>query len=217
MNDSGRTGALDRLRRWAGYPVIYMFTVTFLFTAVLIGIANATRGRVEANRLFLFERAVLSAVGAGPESIASPARVHSLFNRTVLPPSPSSGGAYRHMDGERLVAYALPIEGQGFWDVIRGVVGIAPGGRALTGIAFYQQKETPGLGAEISKPRFRGQFEGAGLSDGPVPLALYPSSSAKSEHHLDAVTGATETCTRLERIINTALVEWRGRVTRSTK
>lgn len=51
----------ERLRRTALYPVVYMFLITFLFTAILIGIAHATHARVDANEKIMFERAVLMA------------------------------------------------------------------------------------------------------------------------------------------------------------
>ncbi len=76
-------------------------------------------------------------------------------------------------------------------------------------IAFYEQRETPGLGAEITKSYFREQFKGLKIKDRDVPVRLMPIGTRTSEHEVHAITGATQTCTRLERIINQSLRTWR--------
>jgi Na+-transporting NADH:ubiquinone oxidoreductase subunit NqrC len=65
------------------------------------------------------------------------------------------------------------------------------------------------LGAEITKPQFKNQFDGKRLAEGDVPMELKPAGTELDVNEVHAVTGATQTCTRLEGIINSALVEWR--------
>lgn len=196
------------------YPAFYMFTVTFAFAAVLIGLSRVTRENVEANRRIMFERAVVSALGLIDEGSATHGEIHDLFVNAVGAPANGTGGAYVMKDGSRITAYALPFEGQGFWNVIRGVVGIQADGSSMTGISFYEQNETPGLGAEITKGYFRGQFEGKRLSWRSTPVRLM--STAGEDHtgegKVDAITGATQTCMRLEDMLNAALKEWRNEV-----
>ena len=83
---------------------------------------------------------------------------------------PSSGGAYTLKKDGQMAAYALPFEGQGFWACIRGIVGIAADKKTVTGITFYEQSETPGLGAEIVRPAFRNQFKGKVLAQKEKPI-----------------------------------------------
>lgn len=135
--------------------------------------------------------------------------MYELFTQRVRDPDASSGGAYRVIQGERLQAYALPIDGQGFWDQIAGVIGIEPDMETITGIAFHQQKETPGLGAEIAKPYFSRRFIGRKLTPGDQAIALVAAGQEPGESEFQAITGATQTSTRLEKIINRALKEWR--------
>ncbi len=59
----------------------------------------------------------------------------------------------------KLLGYAFEISGEGFWDVISGYLAVSPDRRTILGIAFYRQSETPGLGAEITKPWFEEQFK----------------------------------------------------------
>jgi len=63
-------------------------------------------------------------------------------------------------------------EGQGFWARIRGIVGIAADRKTVTGITFYEQSETPGLGAEIVRPAFRNQFKGKLLAPKERPITM---------------------------------------------
>lgn len=194
---------LAEFRNRPAYPVVYMFVVMFCFTAVLVGLARSAADRVEANRQIMFEKAVLLALGIEVGGLSSSA-VHEKFLGTVNPPTPESFGAYTSDEG-----YAVPFAGQGFWNTIRGIVGVRHDGRTLTGIAFYEQSETPGLGAEIVKPRFRDQFKGVVLVDGPAPVQLRPGGAEAEPGAVHAVTGATQTCTRLEKILNDALRTWR--------
>lgn len=206
-NGNDRTRG-KRFREQPLYPVFYMFAVMFCFTAVLIGLSRATGDRVEANRQIRFETAVVKALGIDVPPRASPAMLHKLFTENIEPPADTSGGAYRLVREGAVTAYALPFEGEGFWDDIKGVVGLEPNGSTLKGVAFYQQKETPGLGAEITTATFRDQFAGLRLQDGSRPLALIPKGRDTGRGEVHAITGATETCTRLEGILNRAVRQW---------
>ena len=196
-----------RERPW--YPILYMFVVTAFFSAVLIGLSRFTRDRVEANQRVALERAVLEALPLDlPKRIPS-AEVHRLFVERVTEPTTESMGAYVLMQDGRPQAFALPVEGQGFWDMIRGVVGIAADRTTITGISFYEQNETPGLGAEITQPPFRNQFPGKTIAPEGKPLRILPAGSRLGPSDVHAVTGATQTCTRLEKFLDEALTRWR--------
>jgi len=213
MGDATTGGsAAERLRQQALFPVAYMFVATFLLASVLVGVARFTAERVQANSRVLFERAVLESIGIEPDG-GTPLELHRVFEQRISPPSEAAGGAHVVHEGERVFAYVLPVEGQGFWDVIRGVVGIAPDGRSLLGIAFYEQHETPGLGAEIVRKDFRRQFESLLLgSDEEAPVMLRPPGAQLGTGDVHAITGATQTCTRLEGMLQRALSAWRRKM-----
>lgn len=54
--------------------------------------------------------------------------------------------------------YVIPINGFGLWDAIYGFLALFPDANHILGITFYEQSETPGLGAEISEPWWQEQF-----------------------------------------------------------
>jgi len=199
-----------KLRDRTWYPVAYMFVVTAAFSVVLVGFSRVTRERVEANRLLAFERAVLQASSLSVAPDASGPELHALYARSVRDPDAGSAGAYRVIENGSLRGYVLPFEGRGFWDVIKGVIGLAPDRRTITGISFYAQRETPGLGAEIVKPRFRAQFTGGKrMAEEGEPLVFKLENEPTGPTEVNAITGASQTCARLERIVNDRLAEWR--------
>lgn len=191
------------------YPIVYMFVVTAFFSSILIGLSRFTQARVEANQEAAFEKAVLLCLPLEiPEKISS-AEAHRIFVDKVVPPDDFSAGAYRLLEGEKMAGYALPISGRGFWAEIRGVIGIEADRKTITGIAFHKQAETPGLGAEITGLSFRKQFVGKRIAEGEKPISFRPAGSEAGESDVHAITGATQTSTRLEKIINERLALWR--------
>jgi len=197
-----------RDRPW--YPVLYMFAITAFFSAILIGLSRFTQERVEANQQVAFERAVLEALPLDLPPKISSGQVHRIFQERVRAPAHGTGGAYTLMQDGKVAGYALPVQGQGFWDMIKGVVGIAPDRTTLTGISFYEQNETPGLGAEIAQPPFRSQFPGKRIAETGRPLSILPVGAKLGPSDVHAVTGATQTSTRLGAFLDPALSRWRS-------
>lgn len=56
--------------------------------------------------------------------------------------------------------YIIPVYGAGLWGPIWGYIAFDNNGDTIYGAYFAHQGETPGLGAEIEKPAFSGQFDG---------------------------------------------------------
>ena len=200
-----------REKRW--YPILYMFCVTAFFSSIVIGFSQFTRDRVTANQQITFEHAVLSVLPGMYDPKASDLELHKKFEERLDKPDESSAGAYTLKENGHLVAYALPIEGQGFWATIKGVIGIDADKKTITGLFIYEQNETPGLGAEIAAPPFRNQFEGKVISATDKPLNIKRPGSELGQSDVHAVTGATQTSTRLEKVINDALKSWQQNIT----
>lgn len=194
-----------RERAW--YPVAYMFVITVVPTAILLGLSEGTRERVKRNERLAFERAVLQALEPTLPRKMRNAEVHELFVARVE--TNLVGGAYPYKKDDKIVAYALPIEGQGFWAPIKGVIAINADLRTVRGISFYEQSETPGLGAEIAQDWFRLQFTNVVLETAEPVL---PFRYAGGKGKVDAVTGGTQTSTRLERFLNARLAGWLQRM-----
>jgi len=196
-----------REKKW--YPVAYMFIVTAIISTFVIGFTQATNKRVKANEKLIFEQAVLTALGLyNSEKKLSGIELHNIFIKKLKEPDRQTAGAYTLVEDGTIRAYAVPLEGQGFWATIKAVIGIAADKKTVTGFAVYQQNETPGLGAEISKPEFRSQFVDKVLRQGVNFLTIARPGTLLDQSSVHAVTGATQTCTRLEKLINEGLRQW---------
>jgi Na+-transporting NADH:ubiquinone oxidoreductase subunit C len=196
-------------KKW--YPVVYMFVLTAVFSSLVIGFTQSTIKRVEANEKLIFEEAVLATLGLYNPNLSG-LEQHKIFVEKIKEPSAQTGGAFTLVEGDRIVAYALPVEGQGFWATIRAVVGIDADKKTIKGFAVYQQNETPGLGAEIAKPEFRNQFKGKIISNEAKPLNINRPGTPLDESSVHAITGATQTSVRLEKLINDGLKNWKEKM-----
>jgi Na+-transporting NADH:ubiquinone oxidoreductase subunit C len=198
----------------AFFAIIYMFVVTAFFSFLLIGFARATERRVRSNEQLAFEKAVIEVFQL--DENLSQREIHNTFEKLISKPDEHSAGAYLYKENDLTTGYAVPVEGKGFWAPIKGIIGLEADRETITGIAFYQQNETPGLGAEITKDKFRNQFVGRKLEQSDKPFGIKPFGSQLKENQVHAVTGATQTCTRLEKLINEDINNWRVKMTERT-
>ncbi len=199
-----------REKKW--FPILYMFIVTAFFSSIVIGVSQFTKQRVVANQKRSFEQAVLAVLPGAYDVNAGNLELHRRFQEQIDKPDEFSAGAYTIKKDGRLAAYALPIQGQGFWAPIKAVIGVAADKKTITGVTFYEQKETPGLGAQITTIKFRSQFQGKIVSTGPKPLSFKRPGDVLGKSDVHAVTGATQTSARLEKIINEGLKNWQQKM-----
>lgn len=114
-------------------------------------------------------------------------------------------------EDEKPVGYVIPVNGFGLWDAIYGYLAIKPDGNTVIGISWYDQKETPGLGANISEAPWQSLFPGKFLfqpsADGQTNVKTAPlgiivvkgkvtdvlGDSPKSKSAVDGMAGATLT------------------------
>ena len=101
--------------------------------------------------------------------------------------------------------YAFPVGGPGFWGPIYGMAGVDPEATKILGLAFYKHSETPGLGGRISEDWFVDQFKGLPIytiEGNKNIFFLTPSGNKSSPNQLDAITGATNTSSAVEKFLN---------------
>jgi Na+-transporting NADH:ubiquinone oxidoreductase subunit C len=201
-----------KLKNQTWFPILYMFVLTLLISSILIVFGIFTRQRVEDNTRIAFERAVLEVLPIDLPVKISASQIHQLYTQLIREPDSLSGTALRYVQADSLIAYALPIEGSGFWATIKGVIGIAVDRKTVTGIYFYEQNETPGLGGEIASKAFRSQFIGKELAMSQVPLEVRITTAPVDMNAVHAITGATQTSMRLGMFLNKELIAWQQTV-----
>lgn len=105
--------------------------------------------------------------------------------------------AYKVQDGKGgTSAYIIPINGKALWGEVRGFLALKNDRNTVIGINFYEQKETPGLGARIaSDTTWLNQWEGLKAFDpenGKPKLGVAKGPGQKP-HTVEGLTGATLT------------------------
>lgn len=102
-------------------------------------------------------------------------------------------------------AYAVPVFGKGLWSTLRGYLSLEKDLRTIRGLTFYDQGETPGLGAEIGNSEWQAKWRGKLTLDetgklvsvmvvkGKV-LDRFAPSDPMVPHCVDGISGATLTC-----------------------
>ncbi|MCE5316873.1 MAG: NADH:ubiquinone reductase (Na(+)-transporting) subunit C [Parachlamydia sp.] len=107
--------------------------------------------------------------------------------------------------------YVIPVNGLGLWDAIFGYLALSPDGNTVIGISWYDQKETPGLGANIAEKPWQMNFPGkkifqesatasADLKTAPLGIVVVKGKvtdvygeAPKSKSAVDGMAGATLT------------------------
>ena len=127
--------------------------------------------------------------------------------------TPEILSVYIRKDGDKDGAYALPVYGVGLWGPISGYIALDPQGREISGVTFFAPKETPGLGAEITKDKFKTQWVGKKVTGkgGATQTVHVVKGQAKVicpndvEHCVDGVSGATITSRGVDAMVEQAL------------
>ena len=113
-------------------------------------------------------------------------------------------------DGSDGQAQAVAVEfaGPGLWGPIKGFLSLESDRQTIRGIIFHQQEETPGLGGDIATEGFRGQFKGKSIVDVSGAAGIYlVRDGASAANEVDAITGATITCNKVEEMLNKTIVQ----------
>ncbi len=92
----------------------------------------------------------------------------------------------------------LPIRGYGLWGTLYGYISIEDDFNTVSGIEFYDHKETPGLGAEVDNPKWKAQWKGKKIyKDNEVNLEVIKgkveAGDSESTYKIDGLSGATIT------------------------
>lgn len=97
-------------------------------------------------------------------------------------------------------------KGMGFWDQIQGILVLNPELKNIVRIEILDQTETPGLGARIEEAWFKKQFESFPLKwDQPAKSRIIFGKENVNGNVINAITGATQTSSALERMLNSEL------------
>ncbi|HCE2580188.1 TPA: Na(+)-translocating NADH-quinone reductase subunit C [Vibrio parahaemolyticus] len=108
----------------------------------------------------------------------------------------NTGIVYLVKNGDDVSKVIIPVHGNGLWSMMYAFVAVETDGNTVSGITYYEQGETPGLGGEVENPSWRAQWVGKKLFDEnhkPAIKVVKGDAPAGSEHGVDGLSGATLT------------------------
>lgn len=114
---------------------------------------------------------------------------------------------YRAMNeqGEQ-VGWVIAARGQGFADILEVLVGLDQDLSRITGLYVLEQKETPGLGDNITSEEFRGRLKNKSTA---VALAV-TKTTPRAPHEVQGITGATISSSSVIGLVNGAVARFRA-------
>lgn len=192
------------------HALVYAAAMGAICALLLTGAAELTADAREANRIAEEYRNILGVLNVPVSAGASSAELKTIFEKNVRRKAVGELETYEYVsaDGNSAGAVAVAFAGPGLWGPIKGFLALEPDLATIRGIAFHEQEETPGLGGEIASDKFRSGFVGKRIrgADG-EPGIVIRADGAVDLNQVDAITGATMTCDKVEQMINEVIVK----------
>lgn len=165
------------------YTIIFAACLSLVSSVLLSGVFMSLKDKQDENKALDKQINILKAAQITPNSDKE---AKELYKRLVIPMVIDRNGqefseknpqSITETDPQYLALYAIkkeenspdikayvyPVAGKGLWSSLYGYLAVDNLGKNIVGITFYQQGETPGLGAEIEKKWFRDNFIGKSL------------------------------------------------------
>jgi Na+-transporting NADH:ubiquinone oxidoreductase subunit C len=128
-------------------------------------------------------------------------------NEAQIQRVPNYASVYLVMSkGGTVEQVVLPVEGVGMWGTCYGFIALDRDGNTVRGLTFYEQKETPGLGGEISNPKWQALWHGRKVFNAQWEPKLtvikgHAGPPDQDPHRIDALSGATITSNGVARLM----------------
>jgi Na+-transporting NADH:ubiquinone oxidoreductase subunit C len=205
------------------YTFRFAAMLTIVFSVLLAGAATLLKPRQLENEKLDKKKNILVSVGVKPANGESytrkeiqdqyaakireyvidasgeivegkkPADIDSKNKNGMLP-------LFTSVESGKVVSYVLPVSGKGLWSTIYGYLALESDLNTVNGVTFYKHGETPGLGGEIEKDWFTGNFKGKKIKNNAGELVSIDVLKGKviagnpnEIHQVDGISGATLT------------------------
>jgi len=184
--------------------LLYATVLGTVCATLLTGAAKFVAPYRKANAEAEERRNILDVLGVPFNPDASSKELVEIFRKQVAEAKLGGLTTYKHPPpaGGAVRAVAVPFHGRGLWGPIKGFLSLEPDLRTIRGITFHEQEETPGLGGEIGSGWWREKFKGKRIEGPAGEVGIRICRGAEAINEVDAITGATMTCEKVEAMLN---------------
>ncbi len=192
------------------YIIIYA-TVMVVVVAAVLAIAAMVLGPIQNKNI---ERETKGAILRVAGVSVPTAEIEKAYAANIEDVNAGEGLAlYKSTAGGKTL-YIIPVSGSGLWGPVWGYVALDGDWNTISGVVFDHKGETPGLGAEITTPKFTDQFRGKKLFKGNelvgITVLKGAGSSRGNDHAVDAISGGTITSRAVENMIRVTLADYKS-------
>ena len=191
------------------YTLFYAGVLGTVCSLLLTAAASFTASYQEDNAKAEKNRNILGVLQVQYPPGASSQELVKIFEDNVSLEQKGALMMYRYVpakDSDNKETVAVAFEGPGLWGPVKGFLALGRDMRTIRGITFYEQEETPGLGGDIVTDKFRDQFVGKSIVDeAGTPGIIISSSEGQAANKVDAISGATMTCDKVQAMLNEAI------------
>jgi electron transport complex protein RnfG len=168
-------------------PTLILVVICLVVTACLAGTNMATK----------------NAIAAQNEKIADQSRKEALQAADSFEESDKSDICYVGKKGNDVIGYVFTTEASSYGGKIQVMTGIDKDDK-VTGVVLLSTSDTPGLGLNAQKPKFRDQYKQKVPEKG---FEVVKSGNAQ-EGQINAMTGATISSKAVTTAVNEAIEEY---------
>ncbi|MCI7575722.1 MAG: NADH:ubiquinone reductase (Na(+)-transporting) subunit C [Bacteroidales bacterium] len=189
------------------YTIVYATVIVVIVAVLLSVVSMALKPRQEANIALDTKKQILSSLNIDLKG----QDVDALYAEVIQEQTLADGQKIYVATLEGATKYIIPMNGAGLWGAIWGYMALDDDKNTIYGTYFNHASETPGLGGEITNPKFQDSFIGKHiLHDGQVSGLgiMKPGNIAESMEQVDALSGATITSKGVEAMINSTLTAY---------
>lgn len=193
------------------YTVVYAAVMVVLVAIVLAFTSQSLKGYQKANEDNDKRQQILRSINVSVAASEAEAKFNELIGENAFLINANGekvGDAKDAFEGVKegfpvFVAtvdgqtkYIMALHGAGLWGPIWGYISVDDDKDTVFGADFSHRGETPGLGAEIVKPAFSGQFQGKKIFQGgdfKSIAVVKPGKSVAGQDYVDGISGGTIT------------------------
>ncbi|MDP6543549.1 MAG: FMN-binding protein [Phycisphaerae bacterium] len=190
------------------YTIAYAAVLGLVCATALTAVHALTEEAYKNNKAAKKARDIMMVLDIPFDANASAKEIVEIQERKVNEDKTLAGtlgvtGVYSSGEAEKRL-WAIEFEGEGMWKPIKGLLCLKNDMKTIHGVTFYEQEETPGLGARITEPLFMDGFRGKTIYDssGEARIRIMPKGTHSGNNEIDAVSGASITSGKVEDMLN---------------